>query len=170
MISYDGKTDRQVTSSTDSESSPRWSPDEVSLLHVFSPRKSEGQPDLAPAPRRWRSHAVDRRERPPASVRVVTRFRKIRAVISDPSPDADPSDAPAKPKAPQAHHHRPLQIQNAGHPGLPCSAAATGFIYLFDISAKKLDRLTRKNPPTKANPVVPRRKIDRLLQQSRCGF
>src|SRR5580700_11254920 len=27
MISYDGKTDRQVTSSTDSEGSPRWSPD-----------------------------------------------------------------------------------------------------------------------------------------------
>src|SRR5216683_2304796 len=27
MISFDGKTDQQITSSTDSESAPRWSPD-----------------------------------------------------------------------------------------------------------------------------------------------
>ena len=38
MVSFDGKTDRQVTSSEQSENSPRWSPDgkylEIGRAHV----------------------------------------------------------------------------------------------------------------------------------------
>jgi dipeptidyl aminopeptidase/acylaminoacyl peptidase len=43
MISYDGKTDRQVTSSNESESSPKWSPDGKYLSFTSSrPGKAKG--------------------------------------------------------------------------------------------------------------------------------
>ena len=43
MIGYDGKTDRQVTSSNESEASPRWSPDGTYLSFTSSrPGKAKG--------------------------------------------------------------------------------------------------------------------------------
>src|SRR5260370_42594561 len=43
MAGYDGKNDRQITFSNDSESSPRWSPDEKYLSFTSSrPGKAKG--------------------------------------------------------------------------------------------------------------------------------
>ena len=95
MVSYDGKSDRQITFSQDSESSPRWSPDGKYISFTSSrPGKARGNQvwlldrnggeamQLTEIKGRLQGH-----EWSPDSKRLAL-------VIGDPDPEADPGPSP----------------------------------------------------------------------------
>ena len=143
MVSLDGKDDLQVTSSQDSESSPRWSPDGKYLSFTSS------RPGPAKGTQVWlldrqggeafqltdtKGHLQSYEWSPDA--------KRLALVIGDPDPDAESAEG-AKPKPPKPivldRYHFKQDIQ-----GYLLSDRHT-YIYLFDISTKKLDRLTAGN-------------------------
>ncbi|HVG19427.1 MAG TPA: S9 family peptidase, partial [Blastocatellia bacterium] len=148
MVGFDGKNDRQITYSQESETSPRWSPDGKYLSFTSSrPGKAKGNQvwlldrsggeafQLTEVKGRIQGY-----EWSPDSKRLVL-------VIADPDPDAEPSaPEPAegagggKPKVPKPividRYHFKQDVQGY------LLSGRHSFIYLFDIAAKKLDRLT----------------------------
>jgi dipeptidyl aminopeptidase/acylaminoacyl peptidase len=152
MIGYDGANDRQVTSSTESESSPRWSPDGKYLSFTSSrtgkakgnqlwllPRAGGEAMQLTEIKGRLQGYEWS----PDAS--------KIAMVVGDPDPDADAGDAPAKPKTP-----KPIVIDRYKYKQDVQGYLLSGrhsYVYIFDMATKKLDRLTTQKTADEAGPV-----------------
>jgi len=153
MIGYDGKSDRQVTSSADSESSPRWSPDGKYLSFTSSrPGKAKGsQVWLLPRAGGEAMQLTDVKGRL-QGYEWSPDSTKLALVIGDPDPDADPpGDAPAKPKTP-----KPIVIDRYKYKQDVQGYLLSGrhsYIYMFDIATKKLDRLTAQKSSDEAGPV-----------------
>ena len=152
MIGYDGKNDRQVTSSTESESSPRWSPDGKYLSFTSSrPGKAKGnQIWLLPRAGGEAMQLTETKGRlqgyewSPDSTRIAM-------VIGDPDPDADSGDAPPKPKTP-----KPIVIDRYKFKQDVQGYLLSGrhsYIYRFDLATKKLDKLTMQKAADEAGPV-----------------
>jgi len=155
--SYDGKVQRQMTSSPDSESSPRWSPDGKYLAFTSA------RPGPAKGEQVW---LLDRNGGEAVQLTAVKGrlqgyewsrdSKKLALVVADPDPDAelpataDPSGT-VKPKAP-----KPIVIDRYKYKqdaqGYLLSGRHT-FIYLFDIAERKLDRLTTNNKWDEASPA-----------------
>jgi dipeptidyl aminopeptidase/acylaminoacyl peptidase len=153
MASYDGKNDRQITFSQDSENSPRWSLDGRYLSFTSSrPGKTKG-------------NQVWLLDRSGGEAMQLTELKgrlqgyewspdskRLALVVGDPDPEADantppPADAggagaaaPAKPKAPKPIVIDRYKFKQDGQ-GYILSGRHS-YIYLFDIETKKLDRLT----------------------------
>ena len=148
MVGYDGKNDRQITFSNDSEGSPRWSPDGKYL--AFSSSRS-GKPGV-------RGSQIWLLDRSGGEAYQLTELKgrlqgyewapdskRLALVIGDPDPDApDPTASPTPgvpPKPP-----KPIVIDRYRYKqdvqGYLLSGRHT-YIYLFDIATKKLDRLTK---------------------------
>ena len=149
LASYDGKNDRQITFSNDSESSPRWSPDGKYL--AFTSSRSSGKPGV-------RGSQVWLLDRSGGEAYQLTELKgrlagyewspdskRLALLIGDPDPDApDPNATPTPgtpPKPPKPividRYHYKQDVQ-----GYLLSGRHT-YIYLYDIATKKLDRLTR---------------------------
>ena len=157
MAGYDGKTDRQITSSLDNELAPRWSPDGKYLSFTSSrPGKAKGN-------QVW---MLDRNGGEAFQITDVKGrlqgyewspdSKRLALVIGDPDPDAPDAPPPetgggtpatpanptppAKPKVPKPividRYHYKQDIQ-----GYLLSGRHT-YVYLFDIASKKLDRLS----------------------------
>ncbi len=142
-VGVDGAGERQVTSSQDSESSPKFSPDGRYLSFTSS------RPGTAKGNQVW---LLDRSGGEAVQLTDVKGklqgyewspdSKRLALVMGDPDPDA--ADAPAadsgKPKVP-----KPIVIDRYKYKqdvqGYLLSGRHT-FIYLFDIASKKLDRLT----------------------------
>ena len=153
MVGIDGKNDRQITSSQDSESSPRWSPDGKYLSFTSS------RPGPAKGNQVWlldRSggeafQLTDVKGRL-QSYEWAPDSKRLALVIADPDPDADPATAPGqapgaggegsagRPKVPKPIVIDRYKYKQDGQ-GYLLSGRHT-YIYLFDIATKKLDRLT----------------------------
>jgi dipeptidyl aminopeptidase/acylaminoacyl peptidase len=152
MIGYDGANDRQVTSSNESESSPRWSPDGKYLSFTSSrPGKAKGnQLWLLPRAGGEAMQLTEIKGRlqgyewsPDAS--------KIAMVVGDPDPDSDAGDTPAKPKTP-----KPIVIDRYKFKQDVQGYLLSGrhsYVYIFDLATKKLDRLTTQKTADEAGPV-----------------
>jgi dipeptidyl aminopeptidase/acylaminoacyl peptidase len=140
MISLDGKDDRQVTSSQDSESSPRWSPDGKYVSFTSS------RPGPAKGNQVWlldrqggdAFQLTDLKGRL-ESYEWAPDSKRLALLIADPDPAAEPGEG-GKPKPPKPivldRYHFKQDIQ-----GYLVSDRHT-YVYLFDIATKKLDRLT----------------------------
>lgn len=144
VASYDGKTQRQMTSGQESESSPQWSPDGKYISFTSSrPGPAKGNQiwllaadggeatQLTDGKGRIQSHAWS-----PDSKRIAI-------VIGDPDPDEDaakPAEAPAKPKVPKPIVIDRYKFKQDGQGYL--RSGRFSYIYLLDIATKKLDRLT----------------------------
>jgi Tol biopolymer transport system component len=145
MIGFDGKNDRQVTSSQDNESSPRFSPDGRYLSFTSS------RPGPAKGNQVW---LLDRRggeafqltdvkgrvqayEWSPDSTRLAL-------VIGDPDSDAESPDAAdgagGRPRVPKPIVIDRYRFKQDGQGYL--LSGRHSYIYLFDIATKRLDRLT----------------------------
>src|SRR6266487_7022060 len=142
MVGYDGKNDRQITFSNDSESSPRWSPDGKYLSFTSSRSGKTGV----------RGSQVWLLDRSGGEAYQLTEVKgrlqgyewapdskRLALVVSDPDPDAPEEGAtPATPrKAP-----KPIVIDRYKYKqdvqGYLLSGRHT-YVYLFDIASKKFD-------------------------------
>src|SRR2546430_1087809 len=148
LVGFDGKNNRQITFSSDSESSPRWSPDGKYLSFTSS---RSGKPGV-------RGSQVWLLDRSGGEAYQLTELKgrlqgyewspdskRLALVIGDPDPDApDPSGTPAPgtpPEPPQPNvidrYRYKQDVQ-----GYLLSGRHT-YLYLYDIAGKKLDRLTK---------------------------
>src|SRR5438874_8390075 len=145
MVSYDGKTDRQITFSQDSESSPRWSPDGKYLAFTSSrPGKAKG-------------NQVWLLDRNGGEAMQLTEFKgrlqsyewspdsqRLALVIGDPDPEAEASASPSPgtpPKPPKPIVIDRYRYKQDGQGYL--LSGRHNYIYLFDLATRKLDRLTK---------------------------
>src|SRR5512133_1293916 len=153
LASYDGKIDRQITFSMDSESSPKWSPDGKYLAFTSGrPGPAKGsQVWLLPISGGEASQLTETKGRlqsfewSPDSTRMAL-------VIGDPDPDdpanapetpaaapgAAPGATPARPKAP-----KPIVIDRYKYKQDVQGYLLSGrhnYIYLLDIATKKTER------------------------------
>lgn len=145
MVRFDGKAERQMTSSQESESSPRWSPDGKYLSFTSS------RPGPAKGNQVWLL------DRDGGEAFQLTELKgrlqgyewspdskQLALVVGDPDPEAEAAEAAkesgAKPKAP-----KPILIDRYKFKQDVQGYLLSGrhsYIYLFDIEAKKLERLT----------------------------
>jgi dipeptidyl aminopeptidase/acylaminoacyl peptidase len=173
MASIDGKTDRQITFSQDSENSPRWSPDGKYLAFTSS------RPGPAKASQVWlldrnggEAYQLTDTKGRLQGFEWSPDSKRLALVIGDPDPDADtntpaeaggapatptapaaPGAAPATPPRPKAP--KPIVIDRYHYKQDVQGYLLSGrhsYIYLFDIATKKTERLT-KGTSDETNPV-----------------
>ncbi len=146
MVSYDGTIDRQITSSNESEGSPRWSPDGKYLSFTSS------RPGAAKGNQVW---LLDRRGGDAIQLTELKGrlqgyewspdSKRLALVVGDPDPEAEANAAAAegggKPKPPKPIVIDRYHFKQDGQGYL--LSGRYSYIYLFDIATKKLDRLTK---------------------------
>lgn len=145
MASYDGKSERQMTSGQESESAPRWSPD-GKYLSFTSSRKGAAKGNQVWLLDRNGGEAVqltDVKGRL-AGYEWSPDSKKLALVIGDPDPetenDVPEGGAPPKPKTPKPIVIDRYKFKQDGQ-GYLQSGRHT-YVYLFDVETKKLERLT----------------------------
>lgn len=142
MVSYDGKGDRQITFSQESESNPRWSPDGKYLAFTSSrPGKAKGNQVWLLERNGGEAFQLTDVKGRLQSFEWSPDSKRLALVVGDPDPEADaPGDAAPKPKTP-----KPIVIDRYKYKqdvqGYLLSGRHT-YIYLYDIGAGKLERLT----------------------------
>ena len=149
MIGYDGKNDRQITFSNDSEGSPRWSPDGKFL--AFTSSRSSGKAGVRGSQvwlldrRGGEAYQLTELKGRLAGFEWSPDSKRLALLVGDPDPDApDPSATPAPGTPPKPP--KPIVIDRYRYKqdvqGYLLSGRHT-YIYLYDIATKKLDRLTK---------------------------
>ena len=148
-VGIDGKNDRQITSSTDSESSPRWSPDGKYLSFTSSrPGKAKGNQVWLLDRSGGEAFQLTEVKGRLQGYEWSPDSKRLALVVGDPDPDAprragrrgrDRRDAAPR-KAPKPIVIDRYKYKQDGQ-GYLLSGRHT-YIYLFDIATKKLDRLT----------------------------
>lgn len=143
MVSYDGKINRQMTSSQDSEAAPRFSPD-GKYLSFTSARANKAKGSQLWLLDRNGGEAVQLTELKGRlqDYEWSPDSQRLALVIGDPDPEADAEkENNAKPKTP-----KPIVIDRYKYKQDRQGYLLSGrhsFIYLFDIATKKLERLTK---------------------------
>jgi dipeptidyl aminopeptidase/acylaminoacyl peptidase len=145
-ISYDGKTNRQMTSSQESESAPRWSPDGKYLAFTSS-RTGATKGSQVWLLDRSGGEAVQLTDTKGKlqSYEWSPDSKRLALVIGDPDPEADANtkatESGGKPKAP-----KPIVLDRYKFKQDIQGYLVSGrhsYIYLFDIATKKTERLTK---------------------------
>ncbi|MEO7659057.1 MAG: S9 family peptidase, partial [Pyrinomonadaceae bacterium] len=141
MVSFDGKINRQITFSSDSETSPRWSPNGKYLSFVSSrPGPNKGSQlwllDLGGGEAKQFTEFKGRMQ----TYEWSPDSKRMAMVIGDPDPD-EPAAAgtPAKPPKPIVIDRYRYKQDGQGY----LLSNRHSYIYLYDIDGKKLDRLTK---------------------------
>jgi dipeptidyl aminopeptidase/acylaminoacyl peptidase len=151
-IGYDGTNDHQVTSSQDSESSPKWSPDGKYLAFTSS------------RPGKARGNQVWLLDRSGGEAQQLTEVKgrlqgyewspdgkRLALVVGDPDPDAEPpvgegaAGAGAGQGGGRGKAPKPIVIDRYKYKQDGQGYLLSGrhsYVYLFDLESKKLDRLT----------------------------
>ena len=145
MVSFDGKNDRQITWSQDSESSPRWSPDGKYLSFTSSrPGKARGNQVWLLVRSGGEAYQLTELKGRLQGYEWSPDSKRLALVIGDPDPEADASASPSPggpPKPPKPIVIDRYRYKQDGQGYL--LSGRHSYIYLFDIATKKLDRLTK---------------------------
>lgn len=146
MVSFDGKNDRQISWSQDSESSPRWSPDGKYLSFTSSrPGKAKGSQvwllDRSGGEAMQLTEIKGRLQ----AYEWSPDSKRLAVVVGDPDPEADAAAAATesggKPKPPKPIVIDRYHFKQDGQGYL--LSGRHSYICLFDIETKKLERLTK---------------------------
>jgi dipeptidyl aminopeptidase/acylaminoacyl peptidase len=151
LASFDGKPERQITSSNDSESSPRWSPDGKILAFT------SGRPGPAKGTQVW---LMDRNGGEAIQLTDMKGrlqgfewspdAKKMAMVVGDADPEADaPAGAPARAPKPIVIDRYKYKQDVQGY----LLSGRHSYIYIYDLATKKLDRLTTQKTWDEAGPV-----------------
>lgn len=149
MIGFDGKNERQITSSQDSESSPRWSPDGKYLSFMSArPGKAKGNQIWLLDRSGGEAFQLTELKGRLQSYEWSPDGKRLALVIGDPDPDAEANGpaagtgdaAGARPKAPKPIVIDRYKFKQDGQGYL--LSGRHSYVYLFDLETKKLDRLT----------------------------
>jgi len=150
MVGYDGKVERQITSSQDSESSPRWSPDGKYLSFTSSrPGKASGNQVWLLDRNGGEAFQLTDVKGRLQGYEWAPDSKRLALIVGDPDPEAE-SSTPASTggtgarggaqKAPKPIVIDRYKYKQDGQ-GYLLSGRHT-YLYLFDIASKKTDRLT----------------------------
>ena len=146
MTGFDGKNDRQMTSSQDSESSPRWSPDGKYLSFTSSrPGKAKGNQVWLLDRNGGEAFQLTEMKGRLQGYEWSPDSKRLALVIGDPDPDEEPpaatgAEGGGKPKTPKPIVIDRYKYKHDGQGYL--LSGRHSYIYLFDIATKKVDRLT----------------------------
>jgi len=142
LAGFDGKHDRQVTFGAESESQPRWSPDGKFLAFTSSrPGPAKGNQiwllDLGGGEALQLTDLKGRLQ----DYEWSPDSKRFALVVGDPDPEAE-AEPPAggKPRVPKPIVIDRYKFKQDGQGYL--LSGRHSYIYLFDIAAKKLERLT----------------------------
>jgi len=145
MIGYDGKNDRQITFSTDSESAPRWSPDGKYLSFTSSrPGKAKGNQLWLMDRGGGEAYQFTELKGRLQGYEWSPDSKRLALVIGDPDPEAEAAASPAPgtpPKPPKPIVIDRYRYKQDGQGYL--LSGRHSYIYLYDVATKKLDRLTK---------------------------
>jgi dipeptidyl aminopeptidase/acylaminoacyl peptidase len=145
VISFDGKTERQMTRGPESASAPRWSPDGKYLSFTSSrPGPAKGnQVWLLDRDGGEAFQLTDLKGRL-QDYEWSPDSKRLALVVGDPDPEAEAAEAAkesgGKPKAPKPILIDRYKFKQDGQGYLLSSRHS--YIYLFDVGTKKLERLT----------------------------
>ena len=148
MVGYDGKNERQITFSQDSESSPRWSPDGKYLSFTSSrPGKAKGNQLWLMDRSGGEAYQLTETKGRLQSYEWSPDSKRLALVIGDPDPEADASASPLPGASPGgAKPPKPIVIDRYKYKqdgqGYLLSGRHT-YIYLYDLATQKLERLTK---------------------------
>jgi len=160
VVGFDGKSDRQMTWSQESEASPRWSPDGKYLSFTSSrPGKAKGNQVWLLDRNGGEAMPLTELKGRLQSYEWSPDSKRLALVVGDPDPEAE-ANAPAapasstgpaaggeggasggaRPKAPKPIVIDRYKYKQDGQGYL--LSGRHSYIYLFDLETKKLDRLT----------------------------
>ena len=145
MVGFDGKSERQMTSSQENESSPRWSPDGKYLAFTSSrPGKAKGAQVWLLDRGGGEAFQLTELKGRLQGYEWSPDSKRMALVVGDPDPEAEAAAAAqesgGKPKAPKPIMIDRYKYKQDGQGYLLSDRHS--YIYLFDIESKKLDRLT----------------------------
>ncbi len=142
LAGFDGKSDRQVTFGAESESQPRWSPDGKYLAFTSSrPGPAKGNQiwllDLSGGEAFQLTDLKGRLQ----DYEWSPDSKRLALVVGDPDPEAEPESSPGgRPRVPKPIVIDRYKFKQDGQGYL--LSGRHSYVYLFEIAAKKLDRLT----------------------------
>jgi dipeptidyl aminopeptidase/acylaminoacyl peptidase len=145
LVGYDGKNDRQITFSTDSESAPRWSPDGKFLSFTSSrPGKAKGNQVWLMDRGGGEAYQLTELKGRLQGYEWSPDAKRLALLIGDPDPEAEAAASPVPgtpPKPPKPIVIDRYRYKQDGQGYL--LSGRHSYVYLFDIATKKLDRLTK---------------------------
>src|SRR5713101_3899150 len=147
MIGFDGKNDRQITFSQDSETAPRWSPDGKYLSFTSSrPGKAKGNQVWLLDRNGGEAYQLTELKGRLQGYEWSPDSKRFALVVGDPDPD-EPSPSPQASAAPTTPKPpKPIIIDRYRFKQDVQGYLLSGrhsFIYLYDIATQKLERLTK---------------------------
>src|SRR5437870_897881 len=148
MVSFDGKNDRQITFSQDSENSPRWSPDGKYLSFTSSrPGKAKGNQVWLLDRNGGEAYQLTELKGRLQAYEWSPDSKRLAFVVADPDPEADATASPSPGASPAAAKPpKPIVIDRYKYKQDGQGYLLSGrhaYIYLYDIATQKLDRLTK---------------------------
>ncbi len=138
MISWDGKTNVQLTHSPESESTPRWSPDGKWLSFLSSRQEGKGNQVWVLDRKGGEAKRITNYKSGVSAMAWSPDSKKLLLTITDPSPEDTGKVKTAKPMVMDRYKIK-QDVEGYRYKKL------YSHLYLFDIEKKKTDTLTRGN-------------------------